>query len=82
MYTRTVRVNVREARKNLSSLLNRIEAGEEVTITRNGTEVAKLVSPSKTAKVLPDLSDFRASIELEGEAMSETVVRMRQGNRY
>ncbi len=77
-----MRVNVREARKNLSSLLNRIEAGEEITITRNGTEVARLVSPLKTTKVLPDLSNFRASIELEGEAMSETVIRMRQESRY
>ncbi len=77
-----MRVNVREARKNFSSLLNRIEAGEEITITRNGTEVARLVSPPKTAKVLPDLSNFRAAIELEGEAMSETVIRMRQESRY
>ena len=36
-------VNVHEAKTHLSRLLARVEAGEEVTIARNGTPVARLV---------------------------------------
>ncbi|MEM1040727.1 MAG: type II toxin-antitoxin system prevent-host-death family antitoxin [Pseudomonadota bacterium] len=36
-------VGTYEARNQLSSLLDKVEAGEEVTITRHGKPVAKLV---------------------------------------
>jgi prevent-host-death family protein len=36
-------VNVHEAKTHLSKLLERVEAGEEIVIARNGTPVAKLV---------------------------------------
>ena len=36
-------VNVREARTQLSRLLARAEAGEEVVIARNGIPIARLV---------------------------------------
>jgi prevent-host-death family protein len=36
-------VNVHAAKTTLSALLNDVEHGEEVTIARNGTPVAKLV---------------------------------------
>jgi prevent-host-death family protein len=38
-----MRVNVGQAKTNLSSLLARVEAGEEVEIARNGVPVARLV---------------------------------------
>jgi prevent-host-death family protein len=38
-----MRVNVGDAKTNLSSLLARVEAGEDVEIARNGVPVAKLV---------------------------------------
>jgi prevent-host-death family protein len=38
-----MRVNVGEAKTNLSRLLVRVEAGEEVEIARNGVPVARLV---------------------------------------
>ncbi len=37
-------VNVHEAKTHLSRLLERVEAGETVTIARAGTPVAQLVS--------------------------------------
>ena len=37
-------VGASEARHRLSALLNRVEAGEEVIITRRGRPVARLVS--------------------------------------
>jgi prevent-host-death family protein len=42
-------VGVHEAKTNLSQLLRRVQAGEEVTILRGGTPVARLV-PIKPAK--------------------------------
>ncbi|MBC7282553.1 type II toxin-antitoxin system prevent-host-death family antitoxin [Hoeflea sp.] len=37
-------VGILEARNTLSALIERVERGEEVTITRHGRPVAKLVS--------------------------------------
>jgi prevent-host-death family protein len=39
----SVRVNVGQAKTNLSRLLARVEAGEEVEIARNGVPVVRLV---------------------------------------
>ncbi|HUL46782.1 MAG TPA: type II toxin-antitoxin system Phd/YefM family antitoxin [Steroidobacteraceae bacterium] len=41
----TKSVGVHEAKTNLSKLLERVSAGEEITITRRGEEVARLVPP-------------------------------------
>jgi prevent-host-death family protein len=38
-----MRVNVGEAKTNLSQLLARVEAGEDVEIARNGVPVARLI---------------------------------------
>jgi prevent-host-death family protein len=39
-------LNVTDARTHLPALLDRVDQGEEVTITRHGRPVAVLVSPS------------------------------------
>jgi len=36
-------VNVHEAKTHLSRLLQRVESGEEITIARSGTPIARLV---------------------------------------
>lgn len=41
-------VSVHEAKTHLSRLLQLVEAGEEVTIARDGRPVARLVSITKT----------------------------------
>jgi prevent-host-death family protein len=41
---------VHEAKTHLSQLLELVAAGEEVTITRRGEEIAKLVPASPAAK--------------------------------
>jgi prevent-host-death family protein len=43
-----MQVNVHEAKTNLSRLLERVEAGEEVTIARDGVPVAQLVAASRS----------------------------------
>jgi len=51
-----VRVNVGQAKTNLSKLLARVEAGEDVEIARDGVPVARLVridpSPGPGARFL------------------------------
>ena len=66
-------VNVKEARSQLSSLLDRVERGEEIIINRRGKKVALLVSPERK-NTLPSLKDFRASISTTGKPLSETVI--------
>jgi prevent-host-death family protein len=42
-YNRVMRVNVGQAKTDLSRLLARVEAGEDVEIARNGVPVVRLV---------------------------------------
>jgi prevent-host-death family protein len=46
-------VNIHEAKTHLSRLLQRVAAGEEVTIARAGTPVARLVAVGTKNKVRP-----------------------------
>ena len=45
-----VTVNVHEAKTNLSRLLAKVEAGEDVIIARNGTPVARVVPVHRPGK--------------------------------
>lgn len=74
-------VNVKEARSKLSILLDRVERGEEIIITRRGKKIALLVSTERE-KALPGLKQFRASISSAGKPLSETVIDIRQEERY
>jgi prevent-host-death family protein len=48
-------VNVHEAKTTLSALLTDVERGEEITIARNGTPVAKLVRMTASHRREPGL---------------------------
>jgi prevent-host-death family protein len=41
-----------EAKTHLSKLLERVEAGEEIVITRHGKEVARLVPPKNVTPAM------------------------------
>ncbi len=43
-------VNIHEAKTHLSKLLERVAAGEEIVIARNGQPIAKLVAVSGPAR--------------------------------
>lgn len=76
-------INIKELRDHLAHFISQVEAGEQITITRRGKVVAQLTPPPvPPQKQLPDLTEFRASIKLKGEAMSETVIRERRETRY
>lgn len=46
-------VAVFEAKNRFSELLNAVEQGEEITITRHGTAVARLVSVTASGQGMP-----------------------------
>lgn len=77
-----VKINVKDARSQFSSLLDIVEEGDEVVILRRGKPVARLVSPESEHKSLPSLKDFRNSIRLKGKGLSHAVVQARQEERY
>ena len=55
-----------EAKTHLSALLDRVEDGEEVTITRHGRPVAKLIPAGDV-----DRADARAAFESMKAAVAE-----------
>ncbi len=74
-------VNVKEARSNLSSLLDRVERGEEILIKRRGKKIARLVS-SENNKLLPSLQNFRVSIKSTGDPLSKIITDLRNEERF
>jgi prevent-host-death family protein len=74
-------VNVKDARGQLSALLDRVGKGEEIIITRRGKRVAKIVPPGNASN-LPSLKDFRASLKIRGKPLSQTVIDARKEERY
>jgi antitoxin (DNA-binding transcriptional repressor) of toxin-antitoxin stability system len=78
----THKVSVREAREGLCRLLEQVQAGDEVVVLRRGVEVARLVRPARKSPPLPDLSGFRASIRIRGQALSESIQEARRSSRY
>jgi prevent-host-death family protein len=75
-------ISTKKARGELSSLLKRVEKGEEVIISRRGKQVARIVPLQTGPKHLPSLKKFRDGIRLRGEPLSQTVVRARTEERY
>ncbi len=60
-----MQVNVGQAKTNLSRLLARVEAGEDVEIARNGVPVARLVAIDPHAR--PGTRVLAASGSLAGQ---------------
>ncbi len=58
MYT----VSVAEAKAHLSELLDQVNAGEEVMVTRRGKLIARITGIGKKYKPLSPLADFRGSL--------------------
>ena len=56
------KAGMREARHNLSALIEEVKKGREVVITDRGRVVARLVPPAgPEGRGLPDLKSFRAT---------------------
>jgi len=68
------RVGIYEAKSRLSELVEKAEAGQEVTITRHGKPVVKLV------RARPEKRIDRSALMKEIEAFSKTVKLKRPFN--
>jgi prevent-host-death family protein len=72
-------VNMHEAKTTLSKLVERVEAGEEIVIARNGKPVAKLV-PVEQRYPITGIGSLKGQFELpsdaEWEGMDEEMERM------
>jgi prevent-host-death family protein len=72
-----MKVNVHDARRRLSELLNRVEAGEEITITKAGRPVARLVPVrEKASERIAGTAKGKVRIETDfDEPLPESIVR-------
>lgn len=70
-----ITVNLAHAKAHLSALLDRVQAGEEVVITRHGRPVAHVLSAprQKAALALDDLAAFRATLPHIGRPSVEAL---------
>lgn len=75
-------VTVAEAKARLSELLNRIEHGDEIVVTRRGRPIARL-TPIRGGKKQPivGLSAFREQIARANVAATEALLQLRKESR-
>ena len=57
-----IQVSVAEAKTQLSSLLDAVEAGQSVVITRRGKPIADLIPRCNVGDMLPQLAALRGSL--------------------
>ena len=73
-----VTVTLVEAKAHLSELLDKVEAGEQVVITRHGRPVANISPAVPPKKRVPSLAKFRAKMpRLRNPSTSELLRQMR-----
>jgi len=76
--TNTMRqVTVAEAKAQLSSLLDTVEQGQAVVITRRGKAIAELVPRHAVRDLLPQLQALRDSLSHQGSSGVETMRALR-----
>ena len=71
------KAGVREARQNLTELLDDVKKGREVVITDRGRPVARL-APMARRRVFPDLSRVRAAFRGHDLQLSQAVLEDRE----
>ena len=72
-------VSVAQAKAHLSEILDRVEAGETVTITRRGRPIARLSGVQATKKPIDfeALKKFRESMPTLSRSSAELIREMR-----
>ncbi|MEG4216963.1 type II toxin-antitoxin system prevent-host-death family antitoxin [Microcoleus sp. Pol14C6] len=75
-------ISVEEAKQSLQAILEKVAKGEEVTIVQEGQVIARVVPPLTKEQRLAELKRFRDSIQVKGEPLSATVIRLREEARY
>ena len=77
-------INLARAKAHLSELLDKVEAGEEVVITRHGKLVAHMrpAVPPKKPLPLNELAAFRARMPGWGKSSARLLREARDDERY
>jgi antitoxin (DNA-binding transcriptional repressor) of toxin-antitoxin stability system len=73
-----LKVSVEDALRDLKPLLEQVAQGEEIVLCEQDKALAKLVPVQSRERWLADMQDFRASLQLKGEALSSTIIKARQ----
>jgi prevent-host-death family protein len=76
-----VTVTVVEAKAHLSELLDKVESGEEVTITRHGRPVAQISPVPRPKQPLRSLAAFRATMPRSRKSSATLLRKMRDEGR-
>ena len=72
-----MQVTAAEAKARLSSLLDAVENGQSVVITRRGKAIAELVPRRLERDLLPQLRALRNSLPEQSSTAVETIKTMR-----
>jgi prevent-host-death family protein len=75
-------VSLADAKANLSRLIELVEAGEEVTITKRGRPAARLVASVPPRQQLPSLAELRAQLPKQNQPAGDFIRKLRDGERY
>ena len=70
-------ISLAEAKAGLSELLNKVERGQEVVITRRGHPIARLLSIQKKKQRLRSLQAFRSQIPKATRPSMEVLSELR-----
>jgi antitoxin (DNA-binding transcriptional repressor) of toxin-antitoxin stability system len=73
-----LKVSVEDALRDLKPLLEQVAQGEEIVLCEQDKALAKLVPVQSRERWIADMQDFRASLQLKGEALSSTIIKARQ----
>jgi antitoxin (DNA-binding transcriptional repressor) of toxin-antitoxin stability system len=76
-----VTINLARAKAHLSELLDKVEAGEQVVITRHGRPVAQLALVGQCKQPLRSLAAFRARMPKWRRSSTSLLREMRDESR-
>ena len=71
-----------EAKAQLSRLISLVEAGEEMTSTKRGRAVVKLVPSEPPRQQMPSLAEHRAQMTPQAESAGEFIRKLRESDCY
>ncbi len=77
-------INLADAKAHLSELVDRVEAGDSIDITRRGKPVARLTNVAKPRKRIDRamLQTLTAAMSPQAPDAADLVRSMRDGDRY
>ena len=77
-------INLADAKAHLSELVDRVEAGDSINITRRGKPVARLTAVASQRKPIDAamLKALTAAMPAQTQSAVELVRSMREGDRY